>query len=137
MANWMIALLVALTYREALAYLLANDIPNPSIRLAVAFISLFAATLLVGALVNHIIGILIRLTGLTSTDRTLGLLFGLVRGGIVVIVILLSVAKVTPVERDEWWAESTFIPNLMGFEGWATTASKDTVAWLVQFLSVS
>lgn len=135
-ANWIVALLVALTYRDAMSVLLADHISNPSLRQTAAFVSLFAATLTVGALVNIIIGVFVRLSGLATTDRTLGLVFGFARGFVVVMVILISLSKVETVERGNWWTGSRLIPTFMAFEGWATQTSRESVAWIVQFLSV-
>jgi heme exporter protein B len=76
------------------------------------------ATLLVGALVNFLIGELIRVTGLSGTDRFLGMVFGAARGGLLVVVLagLLSLA---PVEQDLWWRESVLLPHFLLIADWS------------------
>ncbi len=119
-----------------MSVLLADYIDNVSLRLTASFISLFAMTLIVGTLISFIIGLLVRLSGFHSTDRTLGFVFGVARGGVVVMVALISLSKFEMVEQGEWWAKSTLIPSFMVFESWASETSKVSVAWIVQFLSV-
>lgn len=136
MANWMVALLVAMTYRHAMAQYLGQFIDNESLREPAAFVSLFTATLVVGGLANYIIGLLVTLTGLSSTDRTLGLVFGLARGCVVVMAGLIVVSRLDTPGHGEWWSGSVLIPNFMAFEGWATQTSKQSMAWIMQFLRV-
>lgn len=125
MVNWVIAFVIAMTFGESLASLLVEHIDTPSVRNMVAFAILFAATLIVGAMVNYLIGELVRMTGLSGTDRLFGMIFGLVRGFIVVMAILLIVPGFIPIDQDSWWHESAMIPHLMEFEGWCRTAAHD------------
>ncbi len=134
-ANWLVALLIAMTFKDAFAQLLVDHISTPSLRHVVAFTALFTATLLVGALVNHLIGELVRITGLSSTDRTLGMVFGLLRGFVVVLAMLLLIPSVIAVERDGWWSESALIPQLLAFEDWARATAKHIVSWVYQLFS--
>ena len=85
LATWILAVIIALFFSERLAVLLTDSITTPSVREVVAFAILFIATLLVGAMVNYLIGELVRITGLSGTDRTLGMVFGLARGFIIVM----------------------------------------------------
>ena len=80
----------------------------PSARLALGFLGLFLATLLLGGVVNYLIGKAVDKTGMTGTDRMLGLIFGLARG-IVLVAILVLLAGLTPLPQDPWWGESLFI----------------------------
>ncbi len=136
-ANWVIAILIAVTYRDPLASLLVNQIETPSLRQIVAFSSLFVATLVVGALVNYLIGELVKMTGLSSTDRILGMVFGLLRGFVVVLAILLMIPPIISIDQDPWWTESVLIPDFLAFEGWARTAAADLVFWLRQLFSTA
>lgn len=136
-ANWIIAVLIAVTFRDPLAALLVNQIETPSLRQIVAFSSLFITTLMVGALVNYLIGELVKITGLSSTDRVLGMVFGLLRGFVVVMAILLLIPPIISINQDQWWTESVLIPDFLAFEDWARAAAADMVSWLRQLFSTA
>lgn len=80
----------------------------PSVQLGVSFLILFLVTLMLGALVNYLLGQLVDKTGLTGTDRMIGVLFGLARGALLVAVMVL-LAGLTPFPNDPWWQESQLI----------------------------
>ena len=71
--TWIIAGVVAWMFGGALSQHLVGFIDTPSARVIVGCAILFVVTLLVGALVNYLIGELIRVTGLSGTDRFLGM----------------------------------------------------------------
>ena len=77
---WMVAFAVAVNFKESVAELLINMIDQPSIRQLVAFGGLFVGTLLLGSMVNFLLGKLVSSTGLSGTDRMLGLVFVCVSG---------------------------------------------------------
>jgi len=74
--------------------------------------------LLVGGLLNYLLGKLVESTGLSGTDRLLGGVFGAMRGLVLVIAVLL-VAGFTPIPADPWWKESRMIRSLMPLVTWA------------------
>lgn len=131
MVNWVLAFFVAMTFRGPLAALLEAQIAIPSVREMVAFGTLFAATLIVGAMVNHLIGELVRMTGLSGTDRLFGTVFGLVRGFIVVMALLLLLPVVIPIDQDAWWQESALIPQFLRFEGWARSTASELAGFSI------
>lgn len=118
LVTWVVAFMVARLFSEQLATLLEAYIVQPSLRVMVAFGILFAATLTVGAMVNHLIGEVVRLTGLTGTDRLFGMVFGLARGALIMVVFT-AVAGLTPVTGDRWWQESMLIPQFELIEEWS------------------
>lgn len=134
-ANWVIALLIAVTFRDPLASLLVEQIETHSLRQLVAFGTLFIATLLVGALVNYVIGELVKITGLSSTDRILGMVFGLLRGFVVVMAILLLIPPIISIDQDKWWSDGVLIHRFLAFEGWARATASGLVSWLAQLFS--
>ena len=80
---------------------------------------IFAGVLIAGAIVNFLIGQLVKSTGLGGTDRLLGMVFGALRGSIIVLALLILVPGVVPVTEDPWWHESLLIPHFLRFENWA------------------
>lgn len=118
LANWFLAFFIAMTFRAVLSTLIEPYIAAPSLREMVAFASLFALTLIVGAMVNNLIVEVVRITGLGGTDRTIGMVFGLLRGFILIMAILILVPPIVPIDQDGWWQQSLLIPELLKFEGW-------------------
>lgn len=134
-ANWVVALLVASTFKDRFAMLLQDHIDAVSVREIVAFSVLFLLTLLVGALVNYVISQLVKITGLSSMDRALGMVFGLLRGCVVVMSLLLWVPPLIPIDKDQWWSQSVLIPHFMAFEGWARASTSSVMNWVLGFFS--
>lgn len=127
LATWVAAVIVAMIFGERLAVLLIDHIATPSVRELVAFAILFIATLLVGAMVSYLIGALVRITGLSGTDRLLGMLFGLARGFVVVMALLIFLPGIIPVDQDSWWHESRLIVHFLEFETWARSLAGQAV----------
>ncbi len=117
LAAWIAAFWVALAFSERLAGALAAHIATPSVRLAVAFGILFLGTLLVGGLINWGAGRLVDRTGLTGTDRVMGMLFGVARG-VAVVAVLVLLAGLTPLPDDPWWRESALLPHFVRLALW-------------------
>ena len=130
MVVWLVAFFVAVTFRDPLSSLLQSQISTPSLRDMVAFAILFAATLVVGAMVNYLLGELVRMTGLSGTDRLFGVIFGFVRGFVIVMAILIFVPGLVAVDQDPWWRESVLIPQFLEFEGWCRSATAELIRLL-------
>jgi membrane protein required for colicin V production len=64
----------------------------------------------------------------------LGLVFGVFRGLLVVLAIVIVLPQAVPVDEDPWWMASSLIPLFQGFEAWgreAATAVKDYLtSWI-------
>ena len=129
LAIWGLAFFVAVAFHERLAVLAQGVISSPSLRYLAAFAALFAATLVVGAMVKYLLGELVKITGLSGTDRLFGMAFGLIRGVIIVMALLILTPMLFPVDQDGWWQQSMLIPHFLLLEQW----SKDTFALLVDF----
>lgn len=127
---WLAAAIIASIFHDQLASLLSGFIDTPSLRILTAWVILFVAVLIVGGLINFLLGKLVEATGLSGTDRLLGLVFGLLRGLVIVMVVLIVLPKVLPVKEDQWWIESTLIPYITHYENWA----RETGTAIVEFL---
>ena len=122
LAGWVVAAWVALTFSHNLQKLLEPHISVPSLRLVVAFAILFVITLFLAGMVNYLAGHVIKKTGLTGTDRMVGIFFGIARG-IVVVALLVLVGGMTPMPQDPWWNEAQLLHYF-----------QDIAVWLRQFL---
>ena len=124
LVSWVVAFIVANTFYSHLATLFEDVISTPSVRLLAAFVILFIVSLIVGGLLNHLISAIVKSTGLSGTDRMLGMVFGLIRGVILVIVIV-ALARLTPVVEDPWWKQSALIVHFEKLEAWSRSVFGD------------
>ncbi|MDX1512811.1 MAG: CvpA family protein [Gammaproteobacteria bacterium] len=108
--GWIAAIWIGLAFSEDLAVLLEDKISVPSVRMALAFSALFIATLLLTGLIIYLVGLLVQKTGLSGTDRMLGVIFGVARGSVIVGILVL-LAGLTPLPDDPWWRESVLVPH--------------------------
>ena len=117
LVTWIIAGLLALRYYAPMAELLEPFINSPTLRIWVGGGSLFVATLVVGAIVNFIVSQLVSKTGLSGTDKTLGVVFGGARGVLIVTMIVL-LASLTPMPEAPWWQDSAMIGFFQQLAEW-------------------
>jgi len=117
LATWLVALWVAMAFHEDLAQILSQWISTPSAQKITAFAALFICVLLLGAIVNYLAGKLVDKTGLTGTDKLLGIVFGVARGGVIVAILVL-LAGLTPFPQDPWWQDSQFLGYFEDFAAW-------------------
>lgn len=109
---WVVAFWLAFQFGKPVSELFEGSIDTPSARLFAAYALLFLGALVVGGLATWLVGRLVNSTGLSGTDRLLGLVFGLLRGGAVACLLVLLLGF-TPMPQDEWWQQSRLMP---GFE---------------------
>lgn len=107
---WFAAFFIASQFYQDLAVQI-TQINDEVLRNGVAIAILFVVTLIVGALVNYLIGQLVSKTGLSGTDRILGLCFGALRGALIVSAILFFMDAFTGAPKTAWWQGSQLVPE--------------------------
>lgn len=105
-----------------------------SARLFLGYAGVFIGVLLLGGLATWAIGKLIANTGLSATDRVLGIGFGLARGVVLACVAVLLLGF-TPVPRDAWWSESRFLPAVQAGAEWMAGFLPPEAAAEIEFLA--
>lgn len=108
LAVWVLAFWVGWSFFRDLEVPLRDYIGSPTARLGIAFAALMIATLVVGGLVNFLIIQLVERTGMSGTDRFIGMVFGLARG-VLLVAALVLLAGLTPLPGENWWVESTLV----------------------------
>lgn len=126
---WFGAFFIASNFYPKLAVYFTN-IHDEMIRNGSAIAALFVATLVVGALVNYVIGQLVHKTGLSGTDRILGVVFGGLRGVLIIAAVLFFIDAFTTLSDSLWWKQSQLIPNFRMIIEWFFTYIKETSSFL-------
>ena len=107
---WVLAFWTAWMFGPALADRFSASISTPSVRVLLAYVVCFVTVLIAGAIVGFLMRKLVEGSGLSGSDRLLGMVFGLVRGfALVTLVVLLM--GFTPFRRDPWWNQSRLLPD--------------------------
>lgn len=109
-ATWLVAIWVVYMFAGEAAELLSAKVESPVVRLLIASAALFIAVLMLGALLSYLVSILVESTGLSGTDRILGMVFGAARGVILLALLLVMAVGLLPVEDESWWRDSRLIP---------------------------
>ena len=105
LVTWIVAGVLAFRYFSPMAELLEPFVEAPTIRNVAGFAILFVVTLIAGAIVNFIMSQLVSRTGLSGTDKALGVVFGAARGVLIVTMVVL-LASLTPMPEASWWQDS-------------------------------
>ena len=114
---WVAAFWVAWMFGDAVAGWYGQWLHQPVARIIAGYLTCFLGVLVVGALLGWLLRKLIRGTGLSGPDRMLGMMFGLVRGVLLIFVIVL-VIDLTPMAAAPWWQHSQLVPQFSQGAGW-------------------
>lgn len=117
---WFAAAYLSFKFGADLAPLYADVVNSESIQQALGYFSLFVGTLLVGSLITYLLRKLVSSTGLSGTDRMLGVVFGLVRGVAIACVVILLLSF-TPFTKQAWWGDSMLLPHFRPAAQWMQT----------------
>jgi len=117
LASWILAGFIALRYFPPLADLLESYVESPTIRTGASFAILFVSSLIIGAIINYMASQAVTKTGLTGTDKTLGVVFGAARG-LLIVTMLVLLAGLTPMPSEPWWNDSAMIEFFSDMANW-------------------
>lgn len=107
--TWILSFWLARTYAVPAAALLPADVPTQELRLLAAFVGIVLATWFCSTLLRIAMSQLIKATGLDPIDRLIGAVFGVLRGSVIVLVLVL-LAGLTSLPGDPAWRNAMFSP---------------------------
>lgn len=124
--TWVAAIWVGIRFAGDAAAYLPAALSDETLRLGVAFAVLFILVLIVGGISGIVATRLVRGTGLTGTDRSLGVVFGLLRG-VLIVAVLVFVASLTLVPEEAWWQESRLVPEFERIVDWVLNLLPESI----------
>ena len=105
---WVLAFLAAKWWGDEVAQrLLAGVIADPALRIVAAWVAVFVVVLLLMALLRLAVRGLLKALGLSPTDRLLGVIFGLARG-LLIVLVLVAVGGMLSMAKERWWSDAYF-----------------------------
>lgn len=113
LVGWLVAFVAARYWAENVALWLPLGDIDGSVRYAAGFVVVFIGAAFAWGLLSWLAKRLIDGVGLRPVDRTLGAVFGLLRGCLLVLVVTLVVGY-TPLQQADGWQLSLIAPVLSG-----------------------
>ena len=111
LAGWVLAIVLAYFYAEAVGAALPFDVPLPALRTALGALVILVGVLVLAALLGALLHAALAAVRLSTLDRTLGGVFGLVRAALI-LGIAVALASATTLPKTGWWKESMLLPWL-------------------------
>lgn len=108
--TWFFAFFAAFRFSPNMSKLLHAIISDDATRHVISVILIFILILLAGFIVKKLITMLIKFTGLGFFNRLLGMVFGMARGILFNIIILVMV-QASAFQNDAWAKKSVIAPS--------------------------
>jgi membrane protein required for colicin V production len=109
LVTWLAAVWLAWRFSWVIEPLLGRWTAAGELKIWVARAVVFLIVLIAGGLAVWLARELVRRTGLSSTDRSLGALFGAARGVLIVGLVAL-VLQLAGIDQDPWWQRAKLRP---------------------------
>ena len=129
---WIAAVWVAWMFGDQVAGLFEHSVSLPSARMLLGYGICFIGVLILGALLRFVMHKLVQGTGLSGSDRMLGMAFGLARG-VLLVVLVVMLLGFTPFPRDPWWQQSQLLPSFRSAAQWLSTRLPDNLEKYIDF----
>ncbi len=108
--GWIVAFLVACRFVGLVVPWIPANWPGGALtQWLIAFAVIVVGVILVAGVASAVLSRLVQATGLSGVDRSLGLLFGLARG-VVLVLILVALAGLTELPKQAFWRDALLRP---------------------------
>lgn len=108
---WVLAFFAAKFWGPEIAQAVFSSIADPALRIVAGWVAVFVAVLILMSLLRLAVRGLLKALGLSLTDRLLGVIFGVARG-LLIVLVLVAVGGMTSAPKERWWSEAHFSATL-------------------------
>lgn len=113
LVGWVVAFVLAYHFGGVAAKWMPESLPGGELaRSALGFLTVFFGTWIVSALAGAVFGQLLETTGLKPADRGLGLVFGLARG-VLIVMLIVVLAGLTKLPEEPFWRDAVSRPYVI------------------------
>ena len=109
LVSWILAIWSAWKFGPLVEPHLGGLLADPSVAPWIGRLVILVLVLLVGWVVGMLLSYFTRSLGLGAMDRVLGLLFGILRG-VVLVGLMIIGSELLHLNQEEWWSRSKLIP---------------------------
>lgn len=116
---WILAIWLAFKYSANVSLWLQPYIKDKTARTAVAFVMILLGAIVAGGLCNAILSFILHRSGLSGTDRLLGMGFGFIRG-VFIVALLMLVVKIADIPYQSYVDQSRLYARFNPLVDWLT-----------------
>ncbi len=130
--GWIGAVFLSLMFSATLAPYMPDALGAEAIRTVAAFVVLFGGTLIVSSIAAALLSKVVKWVGLDGLDKSLGTLFGMLRG-VLLVLILVLLAGLTGLPQQPFWRDAVLSKPLQKVALSGLAMLPDSVAQRVTF----
>lgn len=104
LAGWACAFVLSTVFGGTLAKLMPQSL-GPMLASLLAYLAIFISTLLVASLIAMLLSTAAKSAGLGATNRSLGAVFGFLRG-LLILLGLVLLGGLTPLPKEPFWRDA-------------------------------
>ncbi len=123
---WILAIWLAFTYSSRVTVWIEPYISDSTLRAMVAFAATVIVILIAGGLFNALLSFILKRSGLSGTDRVLGMGFGFVRG-IFIVALMMLVVNMTSLPQQEYSTQSCLYAKFNPLVAWLSGYAPDFI----------
>ena len=123
---WVVAIWLAFTYSQEVSSWLQPYIQDLTARTVVAFVAILLVTIIIGSIFNAMLSFVLRRSGLSGTDRLLGMGFGFVRG-VFIVTLLLLVFDIAAIPYQPYTKDSRLVGKFVPLVNWLSGFMPDFI----------
>lgn len=136
LAAWIAAVVCMFLFGDKLAQMLPFAQDTPWLRLLAAYALVFIGVFVLLSVAGFLFSKVVSAIGLSFVDRALGMMFGVVRGALIV-VLLVFVAGATTLPQLSWWRDSVSAKPLAAMAAILRSKLPDDLAKRIKFVAAA